>query len=440
MLPIRKRTDLAGPYLSTVSICISHKPPFEDSHYQLLTCSLNHPTPNRPRLRLAILGCQGLCRRLYACPLGCLGPCNLLLLSGRQHLGWSLRGRNVLGRSLVWRDLRADFIDVPLHEKQDGFLPPVARSDLHFLQHADDLVDLGLGEGTLLVPLPFAPRPDRVGTDILNGLVEGFARVVLLPGLVVDHGAPDAGRRLFRDRCDNRIFGEESDHFLRHSRPRNLAGQILVRDHEALVGSESVHVIRYVLLPLLQLHRKRVVPPTDPFVHRRPQAVILQLVLEFVQKVMKGRDGLDGIPDHHERPLDFVLPVQLSAMSVWEMSFDRHNLLPPSIRIPIVSGDDACEGLDEIPRHARPGPRVGGGKDGLDPRRGGDGGRDEAPTVGEGLGHPAAKLTVANRGGDDAGEVAASENDDGASKTGDAHEGRGSPANERSATGAARPL
>mmetsp|Transcript_35186 Transcript_35186/g.105096 ORF Transcript_35186/g.105096 Transcript_35186/m.105096 type:complete len:209 (+) Transcript_35186:361-987(+) len=145
---------------------------------------------------------------------------------------------------------------------------------------------------------------------------------------------------------------------------RGFAGHPLVRENQPPVGGEALHPVYDRVLPPRELLAEFLVPPHHPLLHGRPRAVVRHALLPLVQVVAEAGDGVPGIPDEQDRPLNLVCPVkaEVRPVIVRIVRLDGHGAA--GVAEPFVPRRDAREGLDEVPDHARARAGVRGGEDG----------------------------------------------------------------------------
>lgn len=102
------------------------------------------------------------------------------------------------------------------------------------------------------------------------------------------------------------------------------------------------------------------IPPLDPLFQGRPLRVDRQVVPNFVDVIKEARNTPHGIAYDDEYPGDFIVEIHEYAIALRIVRFHRDHIRSETVVVPIVSGDETGQGLDEIPRHASSASGVGG--------------------------------------------------------------------------------
>jgi len=207
--------------------------------------------------------------------------------------------------------------------------------------------------------------------------------------LILHDHSPDARDGFLGDGIDPLGFTEKAGEAFGDFSSDEIVRKPFVGDDEAVFGCVAVHPVEHELLIFVNLNVQIMIPPLDPFIHRRPLRMHWQMISHLENMIEKTRNALQRIPHHHKRPLDVVVEIDQDAIALRVMRLDRDDVPAAAVVVPIVARPETGEGLHEIPGHAGAASGVGGRVG--DGRAGGGffGPCDLAASIGEGDGEAA---------------------------------------------------
>ena len=110
--------------------------------------------------------------------------------------------------------------------------------------------------------------------------------------------------------------------------------------------------LHYELFILFNLNIQVMIPPFNPIIHWSPLGVHRQVIPHFINVIKKRRNALQWISNHHKSSFYVLIKIDQYSIALRIMRFHRDDLPSPAVIVPIVSGLEARQCLDEVPRHA----------------------------------------------------------------------------------------
>ena len=231
---------------------------------------------------------------------------------------------------LVSASIHHTLVNVLLHDVTNGGIV-ILVLDIDLLEHLNRPINLSLGVLTIFFLFAVGPGPYGVVSHVLDIWVQGFAGVLIIPILVIEHSPPDARDRKLNDGGHSRPLPKEPRQGLGWPFPPLVGHQLLISD---------------VLPPLLHFGQEGRIPPLYPVVYESPCRVILQILYELVKEVVRGRYLPERFLYHHKRPIDIFLPFYIVPVSVGVVILESDYPLPPSVVVPFIPGHDQHEVLN----------------------------------------------------------------------------------------------